>query len=299
MMEILKELPLWLLVCFSVVIMACFLYAVVTDREVNLWGFKIGKKNSNTENEIYTPKVPHTNLNQAIEYSDSCDLTGLVDIARSIEATNVYVCATSSVPIAAVLMLKGISPGAALVFLMAGPATNAATITVIGKTLGRKTLISYIATLIAGALTFGLLIDNVIPGDFIINGIIAEHGSHTHGILPEWIKVSSGAIMVLLVINIYIQRFIKWRNKRISSKSAGIETEKQIKTKKMKIAVKGMTCNHCKMNVEKGIGEIAGVKSVNADIGKGEVTLEGENIDMDKVRSAVENAGYGYEGLAG
>jgi len=49
-----------------------------------------------------------------------------------------YICATSSVPIAAVLLLKGLSPGALLVFLMAGPATNAATITVIGKTLGKK-----------------------------------------------------------------------------------------------------------------------------------------------------------------
>jgi uncharacterized protein len=55
-----------------------------------------------------------------------------------------YVCATSSVPIAVALMLKGLNPGAALVFLMAGPATNAATVLVIGKTLGRKALFSYL-----------------------------------------------------------------------------------------------------------------------------------------------------------
>ena len=44
-----------------------------------------------------------------------------------------YVCATGSVPIAAVLLMKGLSPGAALVFLMAGPATNIATLTVLSK----------------------------------------------------------------------------------------------------------------------------------------------------------------------
>jgi len=63
-----------------------------------------------------------------------------------------YICATSSVPIAAVLLLKGISPGALLVFLMAGPATNAAAITVIGQNLGKKTLAIYLTSLIVGYL---------------------------------------------------------------------------------------------------------------------------------------------------
>ncbi|MDZ7739465.1 MAG: permease [Bacteroidales bacterium] len=71
-------------------------------------------------------------------------------------AIPVYICATASVPIAAVLMLKGLSPGAALVLLMAGPATNAATITMIAKVMGRKSLVSYLASIISGALIFGL-----------------------------------------------------------------------------------------------------------------------------------------------
>ena len=59
-----------------------------------------------------------------------------------VAAIPLYVCATGSVPIAAILMLKGLSPGAAIVFLMAGPATNAATMTVIGNVFGRRTLIT-------------------------------------------------------------------------------------------------------------------------------------------------------------
>ena len=66
-----------------------------------------------------------------------------------------YLCATGSIPIAAALMLKGLSPGAALVLLMAGPATNTASILVIGKVLGRRTLAAYLGAIVAGAVGFG------------------------------------------------------------------------------------------------------------------------------------------------
>ena len=70
-----------------------------------------------------------------------------------------YVCATASVPIAAALIAKGLSPGAALVFLMTGPATNAAGFVIIWKILGRRTAIIYILTVAACALASGLLLD--------------------------------------------------------------------------------------------------------------------------------------------
>ncbi|MCX5632451.1 MAG: permease [Phycisphaerae bacterium] len=70
-----------------------------------------------------------------------------------------YVCATASVPIAAALIAKGLSPGAALVFLMTGPATNAASLIIIWKILGRRTAIIYILTVALCALASGLLLD--------------------------------------------------------------------------------------------------------------------------------------------
>jgi len=76
----------------------------------------------------------------------------------------VYVCATASVPIAAVLIMKGLSPGAALVFLMTGPATNAASLATIWKTLGRKTALAYLATVAVCALAAGLLLDHLTAG---------------------------------------------------------------------------------------------------------------------------------------
>jgi hypothetical protein len=72
-----------------------------------------------------------------------------------------YICASASTPIAAALVLKGLSPGAALVFLLAGPATNAATLTVIGKFLGKKVTVIYLATIAVCSLILGWLVNRL------------------------------------------------------------------------------------------------------------------------------------------
>ncbi len=76
-------------------------------------------------------------------------------------STPLYVCATTSTPIAATLVLKGLNPGAALVFLLAGPATNAAAISVITKILGRKATLIYVGGIIVTALLLGIIIDAI------------------------------------------------------------------------------------------------------------------------------------------
>ena len=68
----------------------------------------------------------------------------------------IYVCATASVPIAAALIMKGVSPGAALVFLMTGPATNAATISTVWKTMGRRAAGLYLGTVAGASILAGL-----------------------------------------------------------------------------------------------------------------------------------------------
>ena len=82
-----------------------------------------------------------------------------------------YICATGSIPIAAVLLMKGLSPGAALVLLMAGPATNIATMAVVGNTMGRRSLWIYLASIIGGALVFGTLVNELIPREWITGAI--------------------------------------------------------------------------------------------------------------------------------
>lgn len=73
----------------------------------------------------------------------------------------IYVCATASVPVAAALIAKGVSPGAALVFLMTGPATNAATIGTMSRVLGKRTGLVYLGTVALTALGAGLLLDHI------------------------------------------------------------------------------------------------------------------------------------------
>jgi hypothetical protein len=71
----------------------------------------------------------------------------------------VFVCATASTPIVAALALKGLSPGAALVFLLAGPVTNAATITVLVKILGKRVTAVYIAVIAVISLALGAAVN--------------------------------------------------------------------------------------------------------------------------------------------
>lgn len=86
--------------------------------------------------------------------------SGLIPmLAMVLAGLPLYLCASASTPVAAALVLKGLSPGAALVFLLVGPATNAATITVVGRLLGGRRLRVYLGSLIVVSLAAGLLLD--------------------------------------------------------------------------------------------------------------------------------------------
>ncbi len=104
-----------------------------------------------------------------------------------------YVCATASVPIAAVLIAKGVSPGAALVFLMTGPATNAATIATVWKLMGRRVAGIYLGTVGASALACGLLLDWII----VASG--TEASCHGFFELPPLVRTAC-AVTLLLVL---------------------------------------------------------------------------------------------------
>ena len=72
-----------------------------------------------------------------------------------------YICASASTPIAAALVLKGLSPGAALVFLLAGPATNAATMTVVAKHLGKAATVVYTTAIAICSLAMGWVVNHI------------------------------------------------------------------------------------------------------------------------------------------
>ena len=202
-----------------------------------------------------------------------------------------YICATSSVPVAAILMMKGISPGAALVFLMAGPATNAATITVLNKVLGKKTMWSYLLSIVTGALLFGLLIDNVFPREWFTMVALHDHmGAHEgHWMLPDWLRWGSSIALVLLIINGYLQKYISGKNKLKS-------TDPEIAVNKKLVIVNGMSCNHCKNSVEKHIGAMKNITLAEVNLEQKLLQLEGNNIDLQIIKKELESLGFEFGG---
>jgi uncharacterized membrane protein YraQ (UPF0718 family)/copper chaperone CopZ len=210
-----------------------------------------------------------------------------------VAAIPLYICATGSVPIAAILMLKGLSPGAAIVFLMAGPATNAATMTVIGKVFGRRTLILYLLSIIAGAYFFGVLVNEFLPREWFLNPLARFHmGAHEHSILPLWLRIGASIVLGGLIIHALYKRYL---SAYFKTNKPEIKYQTDIKMKNMEITVKGMTCNHCKATVERNISAMEGIESAEANLSTEKVLVHGDNIDLEKVREEIESLGYGYE----
>ena len=190
-------------------------------------------------------------------------------------AVPMYVCATGSIPIALSLMLKGLSPGTALVLLMAGPAANFASFTLISREMGRKSAVIYLVSIVVGAMTFGLIIDYLLPVDWFMLGNKQEMTGkeQTFSLLST---ISSFVLVVLLALT-----FIK------GHKHNHIEISKMAK----KYTITGMNCSHCQATVTKSISSVKGVKQVSVNLSTGIAFVEG-NHNTEDVISAVKNSGF-------
>ena len=108
-----------------------------------------------------------------------------------------YICATASTPVAAALILKGVSPGAALVFLIAGPATNITSLTVLFGVLGKRATAIYLASIALFSVLSGLLLDSI----YFNMGISARAVSgHAAELIPAWIEYPGAALLLIVSI---------------------------------------------------------------------------------------------------
>lgn len=108
-----------------------------------------------------------------------------------------YICATASTPIAAALILKGVSPGTALVFLLAGPATNIASLTMAIRILGKRSTIVYLFIIALLSILLGILLDKI----YLLLDISAQASAGSAGdILPSWIQTTGAAVLLALSI---------------------------------------------------------------------------------------------------
>ena len=190
-------------------------------------------------------------------------------------AVPMYVCATGSIPIALSLVLKGLSPGTAFVLLMAGPAANFASFTLISREMGRKAAIIYLVSIIIGAITFGLGIDYLLPAEWFRIGNTHALAGHEHG-FSLFPSVCSAVLVTLLAVT-FIKRY-KHHHIKLS-------------TMTKEYTIKGMNCPHCQAIVTKSISAVKGVKQVDVNISTGIATVEGEH-DAEDIITAVRNAGF-------
>ncbi len=126
-----------------------------------------------------------------------------------------YVCSNASVPVAAVMIAKGISPGAALVFLITGAATNAAGIATIYKLLGKKTAFIYLATIAVSALVSGIIL-NFIYSSFKNTGMEIHQSFFK---IPDSVKIASAVFLLILLASNIFKNFFNQKYKSTSCNS--------------------------------------------------------------------------------
>lgn len=156
------------------------------------WGLIIGA--------LITVAIPQNLSNILVQYSW---LSYLIVIAIAVP---MYVCATASLPIAAGLMLSGVSAGAAFVFLSAGPATNTVTIGVVKKMLGTRSLYIYLGSIVVGSLLFGLILDYL----FLSSEIDPQSLVHLHEEVGV-VSMLSSVVLWGFVGWFFVKSFLKKR----------------------------------------------------------------------------------------
>ena len=212
----------------------------------------------------------------ATYFSDSKYLVFILMLFISLP---IYVCATASVPIAVALMAKGVSAGAVFVFLMAGPATNASSIAVVKKILGKKVMFLYLFLVATISVFFGIVFDLFLRAELPIS---LHHHAHDHG--QNYFSTILAISFILLMINAY---FNKSRTINMTNFSENTKFND-----KLSLIVKGMTCSHCKQSVENGLGNIPEVENTIVNLETGQVIIQGDKLNKDTITTTIENLGF-------
>ena len=184
-----------------------------------------------------------------------------------------YVCATASVPIAAALVASGMPTGAAMVFLMAGPATNVATLGAVYRAFGGKILGVYLTNIVVGSVVFGL-------GYEALFGDIQATAVPAHDHTAWWMVL--GAVVLTAMLGWFALEDARAARSRRRALSA---TEQ-----KVDIAVGGMTCGGCSSRLERLLLATEGVSSARVSIEDHRAVVVG--IPASKVVEVIHSAGF-------
>ena len=194
-----------------------------------------------------------------------------------------YVCATASVPIAAALVMKGISPGAAFVFLMTGPATNAAALATVWKVLGRRATFLYLAAVAVTAFASGFVLDLLFREAGSVSDFISP------AMLPAWVR-NAGGVALLAVLAAAL--FKPHSHEHGDSCGHDHHEHGEEDMTAVTLDIRGMTCEHCAESVRRVLSEQEGVAKVRVNLEKGEAEILGRSLDPAALAAAVERLGY-------
>lgn len=189
-----------------------------------------------------------------------------------------YVCATGSIPLAVAFMHMGASPGAALVFLIAGPATNAATLAVTWKLLGPRSAVIYLVVTAATALGAGLLIDAL----WTMDTLLLPELAHDHAMeAVTWVGHAGAAALLAVLLGSFW-----WTRSKGDAMSKAMGDDATV------LNVEGMTCSHCANAVASALRAVAGVTGVEVDLSGKRAVVGGAGAQASELVAAVERAGY-------
>ena len=216
--------------------------------------------------EVYLPATWANEISQVSPW-----LAMLAVLAIS---TPLYVCATASVPIAAALVANGFPPGAALVFLMAGPATNIATLGAVYRGIGGRALGVYLGTILVGSMGLGILFDSLIVDS---KDIVMPH---EHG--EAWWVIASAITLTILLFKFLIDDLRAWGT------AAAPVTESKAT---MAIPVEGMTCGGCVAKLQKRLLATDGIHSATVSLEPGQARIESD-LETSAVEAIIREAGF-------
>ncbi|PIE52455.1 hypothetical protein CSA37_06620 [Candidatus Fermentibacteria bacterium] len=185
-----------------------------------------------------------------------------------------YVCSVSSIPVAAALVYAGFPVGSALVFLMAGPVTNAATMTAVRKELGKTAFSSYILTVIAVSVLAGLL----------LNGLQLTGTASVHMHIGHSVAASAAGVFMLAAMLYYFVKDIMTRRKRL---------DKVGEAAQVVYSVTGMSCGNCVAKVRERLNSLPGVLAVEVSLENATATVAySEGFSGEAALETIEKAGF-------
>jgi uncharacterized membrane protein YraQ (UPF0718 family)/copper chaperone CopZ len=219
---------------------------------------------------------------------------GLVPILLAMAVgVPLYVCATASVPIAVAMIHAGLSPGAAIAFLISGPATNGATLTTLWRVLGWRSMVIFLVTVALGAVGSGFVVDAAVASDLVPASAIvtaadapAGHGHHHQGTSLGSVFQQACAAALLLVIG----NALRPRRRQTVMEDTTVSDDEITRLK-----VGGMHCNGCVQSVTRALSEVAGVREAEVRLDEGSATVRGRDVSREALEAAVRSLGFSVE----